>query len=91
MTILKKDLVNKANAILSAVSEEEFESIAKQVSHAIWSGDQEKLNSLGGVIKPQKPKLLKNSRLVMKLETAVIIILAQLFIMKRSFIGVLIA
>ncbi len=43
----KKDLVNKANAILSAVSEEEFESIAKQVSHAIWSGDQEKLNSLG--------------------------------------------
>ena len=27
----KKDLVNKANAILSAVSEEEFESIAKQV------------------------------------------------------------
>ena len=41
-----KKLGQQANAILSAVSEEEFESIAKQVSHAIWSDDQEKLNSL---------------------------------------------
>ena len=39
----EKNLVNKANSILSSVSSEEFAPLAKIVSYALWSADSAKL------------------------------------------------
>ena len=41
-----KKLVDKANSILTAVNPDEFGSVAKTVSHALWSGDLAKLEEL---------------------------------------------
>ena len=41
-----KKLVDKANSILTAVNPDEFGSLAKTVSHALWSGDLAKLEEL---------------------------------------------
>ena len=56
----EKDLVNKANSILSAVSLEEFNSMAKTVSHALWGNDLAKLEELEAKHKTPEQEVIEN-------------------------------
>ena len=55
-----KSLVNKANSILTAVNPEEFGSLAKTVSHALWSGDLAKLEELQVKYKAPEHEVIEN-------------------------------
>ena len=41
-----KELIDQSNSILTAVEEDNFSEVAKKVSSALWTGDQESLNAL---------------------------------------------
>ena len=56
----EKYLVNKANSILSAVSLEEFTSMAKTVSHALWGNDLAKLEELEAKHKTSEQDVIEN-------------------------------
>ena len=56
----EKNLVNKANSILSSVSSEEFAPLAKTVSYALWSADSEKLEELETAYKTSEEEVLEN-------------------------------
>lgn len=56
----EKHLVNMANSILSAVSSEEFCSLAKTVSHALWGGDLAKLEELEAKHTTSEQDLIEN-------------------------------
>jgi 2-hydroxychromene-2-carboxylate isomerase len=55
-----KNLVNKANSILTVVNPEEFGSLAKTVSHALWSGDLAKLEELQVEYKAPEHEVIEN-------------------------------
>ncbi len=55
-----KSLVNKANSILTAVNPEEFGSLAKTVSHALWSSDLTKLEELQVKYKAPENEVIEN-------------------------------
>ena len=55
-----KRLVNKANSILTAVNPEEFGSLAKTVSHALWSSDLAKLEELQVKYKAPEHEVIEN-------------------------------
>ena len=55
-----KSLVNKANSILTAINPEEFGSLAKTVSHALWSGDLAKLEELEAKYKTSEEEVIEN-------------------------------
>ena len=41
-----KELIDQSNSILTAVEEDNFSEVAKKVSSALWTGDQESLDTL---------------------------------------------
>lgn len=56
----EKNLVNKANSILSSANSEEFASLAKTVSHALWSGDLAKLEELEATYQSSEKEVIEN-------------------------------
>ena len=55
-----KKLVDKANSILTAVNSEDFGSLAKTVSYALWSGDLAKLEELEVSYKSSEQDVIEN-------------------------------
>ncbi|MDB9764104.1 DsbA family protein [Gammaproteobacteria bacterium] len=55
-----KEMVYKANSILSAVNESKFSEIAIKVSFALWSGDEDTIDNLGVIFSSSKDKVIDN-------------------------------
>ena len=55
-----KEMIYKANSILSAVNESKFSEIAIKVSFALWSGDEDTIDNLGVIFSSSKDKIIDN-------------------------------
>ena len=55
-----KEMIYKANSILSAVNESKFSEIAIKVSFALWSGDEDTIDNLGVIFNSSKDKIIDN-------------------------------
>ena len=55
-----KEMIYKANSILSAVNESKFSEIAIKVSFALWSGDEDTIDNLGVIFSSSKDKVIDN-------------------------------
>ena len=53
-----KEMIYKANSILSAVNESKFSEIAIKVSFALWSGDKDTIDNLVAIFSPSKDKVI---------------------------------
>ena len=53
-----KEMIYKANSILSAVNESKFSEIAIKVSFALWSGDEDTIDNLGVIFSSSKDKVI---------------------------------
>ena len=53
-----KEMIYKANSILSAVNESKFSEIAIKVSFALWSGDKDTIDSLVAIFSSSKDKVI---------------------------------
>lgn len=53
-----KEMIYKANSILSAVNESKFSEIAIKVSFALWSGDKDTIDILVAIFSPSKDKVI---------------------------------
>ena len=53
-----KEMIYKANSILSAVNESKFSEIAIKVSFALWSGDKDTIDNLGVIFSSSKDKVI---------------------------------
>ena len=53
-----KEMIYKANSILSAVNESKFSEIAIKVSFALWSGDEDTIDSLVAIFSSSKDKVI---------------------------------
>ncbi len=53
-----KEMIYKANSILSAVNESKFSEIAIKVSFALWSGDEDTIDNLVAIFSPSKDKVI---------------------------------
>ena len=53
-----KEMIYKANSILSAVNESKFSEIAIKVSFALWSGDKDTIDNLVAIFGPSKDKVI---------------------------------
>lgn len=52
-----KEMIYKANSILSTVNESKFSEIAIKVSFALWSGDEDTIDNLGVIFSSSKDKV----------------------------------
>jgi 2-hydroxychromene-2-carboxylate isomerase len=55
-----KEMIYKANSILSAVNESKFSEIAIKVSFALWSGDEDTIDNLVVIFSSSKDKVIDN-------------------------------
>ena len=55
-----KEMIYKANSILSTVNESKFSEIAIKVSFALWSGDEDTIDNLGVIFSSSKDKVIDN-------------------------------
>ena len=53
-----KEMIYKANSILSAVNESKFSEIAIKVSFALWSGDKDTIDNLVAIFSSSKDKVI---------------------------------
>ena len=53
-----KEMIYKANSILSAVNESKFSEIAIKVSFALWSGDEDTIDNLVVIFSSSKDKVI---------------------------------
>ena len=53
-----KEMIYKANSILSAVNESKFSEIAIKVSFALWSGDKDTIDNLVAIFSSSKDKII---------------------------------
>ena len=53
-----KEMIYKANSILSTVNESKFSEIAIKVSFALWSGDEDTIDNLGVIFSSSKDKVI---------------------------------
>ena len=53
-----KEMIYKANSILSTVNESKFSEIAIKVSFALWSGDEDTIDNLGVIYSSSKDKVI---------------------------------
>ena len=53
-----KEMIYKANSILSAVNESKFSEIAIKVSFALWSGDEDTIDNLVAIFSSSKDKVI---------------------------------
>jgi len=53
-----KEMIYKANSILSAVNESKFSEIAIKLSFALWSGDEDTIDNLGVIFSSSKDKVI---------------------------------
>ena len=53
-----KEMIYKANSILSAVNESKFSEIAIKVSFALWSSDKDTIDNLVAIFSPSKDKVI---------------------------------
>ncbi|MDB2581954.1 DsbA family protein [Gammaproteobacteria bacterium] len=53
-----KEMIYKANSILSDVNESKFSEIAIKLSFALWSGDEDTIDNLGVIFSSSKDKVI---------------------------------